>query len=69
MTYRVIQWGTGNVGRYALRAAIGHPELDLVGLWVHSEKKEGLDAGELCGIPPVGITASRDAEALLALNA
>lgn len=69
MSYRVIQWSTGNVGRYALRAAIGHPELDLVGLWVHSEKKEGLDAGELCGLPPVGIAASRDADALLALDA
>jgi hypothetical protein len=46
-----------------------HPELELVGLWVHSEKKAGRDAGELCGLPPTGITASQDAEALLALDA
>jgi 4-hydroxy-tetrahydrodipicolinate reductase len=69
VSYRVIQWSTGNVGRYALRAAIGHPELELVGLWVHSEKKEGLDAGELCGLQPVGVRATRDAEALLNLEA
>lgn len=69
MTYRVIQWSTGNVGRYALRATIAHPELELVGLWVHSEEKEGLDAGELCGVAPVGIAATRDADALLALDA
>jgi len=69
MTYRVIQWSTGNVGRYSLRAAIGHPELELVGLWVHSEKKNGRDAGELCGLPPVGVTATRDVDAVLALDA
>ncbi|MEX2555789.1 MAG: diacylglycerol kinase [Actinomycetota bacterium] len=69
MTYRVIQWSTGNVGRYALRGIINHPELDLVGLWVHSEKKAGMDAGELAGVGPVGVIATNDAEALLALDA
>lgn len=69
MTFKVIQWSTGNVGRYALRAIIGHPELELVGLFVSSEAKEGRDAGELCGIEPVGIVATRDVEALLALDA
>jgi 4-hydroxy-tetrahydrodipicolinate reductase len=69
VSYRVIQWSTGNVGRYSLRATIGHPELELVGLWVHGEKKDGLDAGELCGLPPVGVSATRDADALLDLEA
>ena len=27
MPYRVIQWSTGNVGQYALRCIIEHPEL------------------------------------------
>lgn len=67
--YRVIQWSTGNVGAFALRATIRHPELELVGLWVHGADKEGRDAGELCGLPPVGVRASRDAEALLASDA
>ena len=67
--YRVIQWSTGNVGRYALRGIIGHPELALVGLWVHSSGKEGRDAGELCGLGPVGVTATTDAGSLLALDA
>jgi 4-hydroxy-tetrahydrodipicolinate reductase len=69
MTYRVIQWSTGNVGVFALRAILQHPELELVGVWAHSEDKVGVDAGELCGLDPVGITATRDAEALLALGA
>jgi 4-hydroxy-tetrahydrodipicolinate reductase len=66
---RVIQWSTGNVGRYALRAILSHPELELAGLWVHSQAKEGRDAGELCGAPRAGVTATRDADALLALDA
>ena len=69
MSHRVIQWGTGNVGRYALRAILGHPELELAGVWVHSEKKAGRDAGELCGVAPAGVAATNDAEALLASDA
>jgi 4-hydroxy-tetrahydrodipicolinate reductase len=69
MPYRVIQWSTGNVGRFALRAILGHPELELVGVWVSSAAKAGRDAGELCGRPPAGIRATTDADALLALAA
>ena len=65
----MIQWGTGNVGIRSLRAIIGHPDLELVGLWVHSDNKVGVDAGELCGLPPVGVAATNDADALLALDA
>jgi 4-hydroxy-tetrahydrodipicolinate reductase len=69
MPYRVIQWSTGNVGRFALRAILGHPELELVGVWVSSASKAGRDAGELCGRPPTGVRATTDADALLALAA
>ena len=69
MTYRVIQWSTGNVGVAALRCIIRHPELELVGVWVHSDAKVGKDAGELCGLPPTGVLATNDVDALLALDA
>jgi hypothetical protein len=69
MTYGVVQWGTGNVGRLALRAILEHPELELVGLLVHSEEKAGRDAGELAGVDPVGVTATTDAEEVLRLGA
>jgi 2,4-diaminopentanoate dehydrogenase len=65
---RVVQWSTGNVGRYALRGIIGHPELELVGVWVSSDAKAGRDAGELCGLPSTGVIATRDVDALLALQ-
>lgn len=69
MRYRVVQWSTGNVGKLALRGILEHPDLELVGLWVHSEQKAGRDAGELCGLAPVGITATNDVDAILALDA
>jgi 4-hydroxy-tetrahydrodipicolinate reductase len=69
MTHRVIQWSTGNVGRYALRAILGHPELELAGVFVHSAEKAGRDAGELCGLPATGVRATNDADALLATDA
>jgi hypothetical protein len=69
MTYRVIQWGTGNVGTFALGAILDHPELELAGVWVHNAAKVGQDAGVLSGRPPVGIAATNDADALLALGA
>ncbi|HWP67066.1 MAG TPA: diacylglycerol kinase [Candidatus Limnocylindria bacterium] len=69
MPYRVIQWSTGNVGALALRCILGHPGLELVGVLVHGSAKAGKDAGELCGRGRVGIAATTDVEAILALDA
>ena len=69
MAYRVIQWATGTVGVHAVPAIAAHPELELVGLWVHSDSKAGRDAGELCGGSALGVAATQDADALLALDA
>ncbi len=69
MAYRVIQWSTGNVGTFALRCILGHPELELVGLWVHDPDKVGRDAGAFCDMPSTGVRATNDADRLLALDA
>ncbi|MDC1294893.1 dihydrodipicolinate reductase [Myxococcota bacterium] len=69
MAYKVIQWATGGVGRAAIEGVLDHPELELVGCWVHSEAKDGKDVGELIGRDPIGITATRDVDALLSLEA
>ncbi|MBW2496559.1 MAG: dihydrodipicolinate reductase [Deltaproteobacteria bacterium] len=66
--YRVVQWTTGNVGRRSIRALVANPLFDLVGCYVWSADKEGCDAGELAGIAPIGIAATRDVDALLALR-
>ena len=69
MSYKVVQWATGHVGLVALQGIIEHPDLELVGVRVYSESKEGVDAGELCGLPPTGVKATRDVDGLLALGA
>ncbi len=68
MTYRVVQWSTGNVGHHALRLIAHHPDLELVGLWVHSADKVGRDAGELAGIEPLGVAATNSVDEILALQ-
>ncbi len=67
--YRVIQWATGDLGAKAVAGIVGHPDLALVGAWVHSEEKEGKDVGSLCGMEPVGVMATRDKDALLDMPA
>lgn len=66
--YRVVQWATGNIGLRSLQAVIEHPDLELVGLYVYSDAKIGKDAGELCGLPSVGVAATRDIGEILALQ-
>jgi 4-hydroxy-tetrahydrodipicolinate reductase len=67
-SYRVVQWATGNIGLRSLRAVIDHPDLELVGLYVYSEAKEGRDAGELCGTAPTGVRATRQVDEILRLH-
>lgn len=66
---RVVQWATGNIGMRAMRAVIEHPQLDLVGLYVYSDSKAGHDAGELCGLAPIGVKATRSIDDIIALKA
>ena len=69
MPHKVIQWATGNVGKQAVLGVLAHPELELVGCWVHGADKHGRDVGEICGTKPVGVTATNDVDALLATDA
>jgi hypothetical protein len=56
------------VARFAGRAILQDPELELVGCYAHTPAKVGTDVGELIGVPPVGITATADIEALINLH-
>jgi len=69
MTYRIVQWSTGNVGRHALAGIDAHPELELVGLYVSNPDKVGRDAGDLAGLGrSLGVAATSDTAALLGLR-
>ena len=69
MTIRVVQWATGGVGKAAIEGVLAHPDLELVGAWVHSESKNGKDVGELVGLDPIGVRATTSMDEILALDA
>jgi 4-hydroxy-tetrahydrodipicolinate reductase len=69
LTLRVIQWATGNIGTRALRAVIDHPELDLAGVLVFDNAKDGVDAGVLCDRPTTGVAATTNKATITALDA
>jgi hypothetical protein len=62
---RVAVWSTGGIGSIAIRALQRRPDLELVGVWVHSSDKVDRDAGELAGIGAIGIAATDDVDAIL----
>lgn len=66
---RVIQWATGSVGKHAVAAVHSHPDLELVGALVYSDRKAGRDVGEVCGIAPVGVSTTKDPDEIIAMDA
>ena len=65
---RTVVWSTGGVGTIAIDAIRRRPDLELVGVWVHSPEKDGRDVGELAGGGAIGLAATNDAAALIALE-
>jgi 4-hydroxy-tetrahydrodipicolinate reductase len=67
--YRIIQYGAGATGKFALRSVLTHPRLELVALGVHSDRNAGRDAGSICRMPDTGVRATTDVESLVAMDA
>jgi hypothetical protein len=68
MKKRVAVWGTGNVGRPAIRAVLAHQDLELAAVVVSNPDKIGKDAGELAGVDKVGVLATDDWQSLIATD-
>jgi len=69
MAKRIVIWGTGFVGKMVIAEIVKHPLFELVGVGVSNPKKVGRDVGEICGLTEsVGITATDDVDALIALR-
>src|SRR5688572_7167408 len=68
MTDRIetVVWGTGNVGRAAIRAVAANPDLALVAVITSTRDKVGLDAGGVADIDPLGVALTDDVDAVLA---
>lgn len=68
--YRVIVWGPGSIGSELLTAIIDHrDDLEIVGVRVYSDAKNGVDAGILVDREPIGVAATTDVDAIVALDA
>jgi hypothetical protein len=61
-----VVWGTGNVGRAAVRAVAAHPGLELTAVLVHDAAKVGRDAGLIADLGhELGVLATDDVAAVL----
>ena len=69
MRHKVIVWGTGFTGKMVVRELLEHPAFELAGVIVNDPAKDGKDVGELLGQAKVGMKATRDVDAALALEA
>ena len=66
---RVVQWATGSIGKFAIGTCKQNEAFELVGCYVHSPEKAGRDAGEIAGVGPMGVIATRDVDEVLAIEA
>src|ERR1700736_6994406 len=66
---RVVVWGTGFVGSMVIAEIVKHPLFEFVRVGVSNPNKVGRDVVDICGRPgPVGISATDDVDALIALR-
>jgi len=68
MTYKIVHWGTGNVGALALRTMMERSDYEVVGHYAFNAEKVGKDSAELVGLPASGLKTTDDIDALIALK-
>jgi 2,4-diaminopentanoate dehydrogenase len=66
---KVIQWGVGYIGTFALKYILDNPDVELVGIKCGTEAKVGKTATELCRLPGPDVRATTDRDAILASDA
>ena len=62
--YRVIQWGTGAVGKYCIQRTLETPNLQQVGALVYTDSKNGQDVGAIAQQSDTGVKATMDKAAV-----
>ncbi len=67
--YKVVVWGPGKMGSYAIYYFLNSKEFELVGVRGYGDKEVGVDAGTFIGLDPVGITITDNNDEILALDA
>ena len=67
--YKVALMGSGPLGALVASELHQSPDIELVGALVYTDEKDGKDVGELIGVGPIGVTATKDFEDFLQLDA
>ena len=65
MNRNVVVWGTGNVGRPAIRSVVANQDLNSGRCHCEQSEKIGVDAGDLAGIETTGILATNNIDEAL----
>ncbi len=68
-TYKIIQGYTGEIAQHQIRVVQACPFMELVGALAHHPEKQGIDAGEIAGIGPIGVTTTCNLDEILAMDA
>jgi 2,4-diaminopentanoate dehydrogenase len=63
--YRIAVVGPGGLGLCAIRESQRLPEFELAAVLAYSPEKNGVDAGVLAGIAPIGVFATTDLDQFL----
>ena len=67
--YKVIVWAPGYLGSAVIKEVLKRPEFELVGVLAYSDRKNGMDVGEMLGIEPVGVRMTTDQQAIFDMKA
>jgi 4-hydroxy-tetrahydrodipicolinate reductase len=67
--YKVSVWAPGYLGSAVIKEILKRPEFELVGVLAYSERKNGMDVGEMLGIDPVGLKMTTNQQDILDMEA
>ena len=67
--YKVIVWAPGYLGSAVIKEILTRPEFELVGVLAYSDSKNGMDVGDMLGIPPVGLKMTTNQQEILDMEA
>ncbi len=65
---KVVQWATGRIGVMSLKSLLASQQFEVVGCFVYTDNKHGVDIGLIAGISPVGVSATTNIEDIIALQ-
>jgi hypothetical protein len=67
--FKVAFWGSGTLAGAIVRQLAKRPDFEVVAMLCYSQAKDGKDVGEIAGTRPLGVTATRNKDDVIAAEA